>query len=74
MSHKNFCSPPQHYSKNYIIAACCTFCKLEIRTVTPSRFKNQTNDVFKLLGHNYSNQQGFVRQKKLLLSIVEVLS
>ena len=43
--------------------ACYTFGKLEIKTLTSNGFKNQTNDIFKLLGHNCSYQQGLVQQK-----------
>ena len=44
--------------------ACFTFGRLKIQILTPNRFKNQTNDKFKLLGHNYDHLQGFVRQEK----------
>ena len=48
------------FSKN---VACCTFCKFQIINLTPVRFKNQTNDTFKLLRHNCNHQQGFLKQK-----------
>ena len=47
------------FHKNSLIVACCTFGRFKFRTLTPSRFKNQTNDTFKLLCHNYNHQQGF---------------
>ena len=61
------------FHKNSLMVACCTFSKFKIRTLTPSRFKNQTNDIFKLLGHNCNINKGFLN-KKLLLSIIAVLS
>ena len=51
------------FHKNSLIVAYCTLGKLKIRTLTPKRFKNQTNDTFKLNGHNCKYQQGFVKQK-----------
>ena len=44
------------FHKNSLIVTCCTFGRSEIRTLTPNRFKNQTNDTLKLLGHNYNHQ------------------
>ena len=32
--------------------ACCTFDRFKISTLTPSRFKNETNDALKLLGRD----------------------
>ena len=56
---KSFCfakkivlSSTRAFHKIFVIYACCTFGKLEIRTLTPSRFKNQTNDTLKLLDCN----------------------
>ena len=40
-----------------------TFGRLKIRTLTPNRFKNQTNDTLTLLGHDYNHQRGFLKQK-----------
>ena len=51
------------FHKNSLIVACCTSDRFKFRTLTPSRFKNQTNDTFKPLGHNCNNQQGFPKQK-----------
>ena len=51
--------------------ACCAFGNLEIRTVKPNRFKNQSSDTLKLLGQNCNHQQGLI---KLSLSITVVLS
>ena len=39
-----------HFHKNSLIVTCCTFRRFEIQTLTPNRFKNQTNDTLKLLG------------------------
>ena len=52
------------FLQNSLIVACFTFGRLKIQILTPNRFKNQTNDKFKLLGHNYDHLQGFVRQEK----------
>ena len=54
------------FHKNVLIVACCIFGKLQIRTLTPNRFKNHTNEKLKLLDHNCNHQQGFVKQKMLL--------
>ena len=53
--------------KNFIKVTCCTFGRFEIQTLTPNRFKNQTNDTLKLLGHNYNHQRGFLKQKSATL-------
>ena len=55
------------FHKNPVIGTCYTFNKVEIRTLTPKRFKNQTNDIFKLLGHNCNNLQVFAKQKTVPL-------
>ena len=47
--------------------ACCSFGMLEIRILTPSRFKNQTNDTFKVPSYNCNHQQGFLKQKLVTL-------
>ena len=46
---------PGDFHKNSLIATCLTLGNLEIRVSTPTRFKYQTNDSVKLLGHNYSH-------------------
>ena len=51
------------FHKNCLIVACCTFGRLEIRTLTLNRFKSQTNDTFELLGYNYNDKQQFVMLK-----------
>ena len=56
-----------HFHKNSLIVTCCTFGRFEIRTLTPNRFKNQTNDTLTLLGHNYNHQRGFLKQKFVTL-------
>ena len=56
-----------HFHKNSLIVTCCTFGRFEIRTLTPNRFKNQTNDTLTLLDHNYNHQQGFLKQKIVTL-------
>ena len=40
-----------------------TFGNLEIRTLTPKKIKNETNDNLKLVGENPSHLQGFAKQK-----------
>ena len=72
ITKKSGLSISAHFHKNSLIVTCCTFGRFEIRTLTPNRFKNQTNDTLKLLGHNYNHQRRFLKQK-LLLSIVAVL-
>ena len=52
-----------HFHKNSLIETCCTFCRFEIRTLTPNRLKNQTNDTLKLLGHNCNHERGLLKQK-----------
>ena len=39
----------------------CTLGNLEIRTLKQNRFKNQSSDTLKLLGHNSNHQQGFIK-------------
>ena len=51
------------FHKNSLIVTCCTFSRFEIRTLTPNRLKNQTDDTLTLLGHNYNHQRGNRRQK-----------
>ena len=55
-----------------LIMVCSAFGNLEIRTVKPNRFKNQSSDTLKLLGQICNHQQEFIL-KKLLLSIIVVL-
>ena len=42
---------------------CSTLGNLEIRTLKPNRFKNQSSNTLKLLGRNCNHQQGFIKQK-----------
>ena len=56
-----------HFHKNSLTVTCCTFGRFEIRTLTPNRFKNETNDTLTLLGHNYNHQRGFLKQKIVTL-------
>ena len=51
------------FHKNSLIVPCCIFGRFEIQTLTPNRFKNETNDTLKLLGHSFNHLQGFVKQK-----------
>ena len=68
ISNKLELSSARVFHKMSLIVACCMFGMLEIRTLTPNRFKSQTNDILKLLDHNSDHQQGFFK-KILLLSI-----
>ena len=67
ITKKSGLSISAHFYKNSLIVTCCTFGRFEIRTLTPNRFKNQTNDTLKLLGHNYNHQWGFLKQKIVTL-------
>ena len=64
---KSGLSTSAHVHKNSLIVTCYTFIRFEIQTLTPNRFKNRTNDTLRLLGHNYNHQQGFFKQKILIL-------
>ena len=55
------------FHENSLSIACCTFNVLEVRTITPSRFKNQSGGTLKILAHNYNHQQGLVKQKNVTL-------
>ena len=46
---------------------CCTFGKVEIRTLKPKRFKNQSSDTLELFGHICNHQQGFIKPKTVAL-------
>ena len=67
ITKKSGLSISARFYKNSLIVTCCTFGRFEIRTLTPNRFKNQTNETLKLLGHNYDHQQGFLKQKNVTL-------
>ena len=41
----------------------CTLGNLEIRTLKPKRFKNQSSDTMNLLDQNSNHQHGFIKQK-----------
>ena len=60
-------------TKNSLIAASYTFCSIKIRTLTSSKFKNQTNDILKLLSLIAITNKGSLN-KTLLLSIIAVLN
>ena len=60
-------------TKNSLIAASYTFCSIKIRTLTSSKFKNQTNDILKLLSLIAITDKGSLN-KTLLLSIIAVLN
>ena len=42
-----------HFHKNSLIVTCCILVRFNIRTLTPYRIKNQTNDTLALLGTIY---------------------
>ena len=66
-------SSKEVFHKKPLTVTCCTFGKLEIRTLTPTRLKNQAINILKLLVHDFSYQQVFFL-KKLMPSIAAVLS
>ena len=55
-------SSAEIFHKNFLIVASCTFSKFKIRILTRNKFKNQTNDSFKLFGLNcnYSINNSFL--------------
>ena len=55
------------FHNNSVCVACCTFNVLEVRTITPNRFKNQSDGTLKILAHDCSRQQGLVKQKNIAL-------
>ena len=59
---------------NAISVTCYTFGMLELKTLTLNKFKNQSSDTLKLLGHNYNHQHKGLLNKKLLLSVIVFLS
>ena len=67
ISHKIFCSNTGAFHKNSLSVACCTFSMLEVGTLTPNRFKNQSSDTLNRLGHNCNHQQEFVKQRTVAL-------
>ena len=60
-------SPTGFFHQNSLTVACCTFSRFKIRILIPNRFRSQTNDIFKLLGHNCNYQQGHLKQKVVAL-------
>ena len=40
---------------------------LEVRTITPNRFKNQSGGTLKILAHDCNYQQGLVKQNNVAL-------
>ena len=67
ITKKSGLSISAHFYKNSLIVTCCTFGRFEIRTLTPNRLKNQTNDTLEPLGHNYNHQREFLKLKILTL-------
>ena len=55
------------FSRKLPIMTCCTCGNLKIRTLKPSRFKNQSSDTLKLLDQNGNHQDGFIKQKIVAL-------
>ena len=49
------------FHKSSLILALYTFRGIKIKTLILNGFKNQTNDKFKLLGHNCNHQQGCLK-------------
>ena len=50
-----------------LIAACCFWGKLAIRTSTPTRFTNETIDSFKLPDNSYNHQKWVVKEEIVAL-------
>ena len=67
IANKLLLSSASVFHKNSLILACCSLGKLEIKTLTPNRLKNQTNDTLKLLDNicnpNSSTMQLFGHKK-----------
>ena len=61
LPNKLVLSSARFFHKDSLLVACCSFGKLEIRTLTPNRLKNQTNDTLKLVDCNCNHQQRFVK-------------
>ena len=40
---------------------------LEVRTITPNRFKNQSGGTLKMLARDYNDKQGLAKQKNVAL-------
>ena len=60
------------FDKNSLCVACCTFNVLEVRTIPPNRFKNQSGGTLEKLAHGCNRQQGLVKQKNVIC-VIEVL-
>ena len=60
------------FHKNSLCMACCTFNVLEVRTITPNRFKNQSCGTLKILAHIPTINKGLLNEK-MLFSIIVVL-
>ena len=56
ISYKKFTlSNAGAFHENSLSVVCCIFGMLEIRTLTPNRFKNQSSDTLNILGQNYNH-------------------
>ena len=49
------------FHKNSLSVPCCTFNVLEVRTITPNTFKNQSGGTLKILAHHCNHQQELVK-------------
>ena len=49
------------FHKNSLSVPCCTFNVLEVRTITPNTFKNQSGGTLKIFAHHCNHQQGLVK-------------
>ena len=67
ITKKSGLSISAHFHKNFLIVTCRTFGRFKIRTLTPNRLKNQTNDTLTLLGHNYNHQRSFLKKRIVTL-------
>ena len=55
------------FTENSLSVAYCTFNVLEVITITPNRFKNQSGSTLKMLAHDCNHQKGLVKQKYVTL-------
>ena len=58
------------FHKNSLIACLVYFLQHQKKTSTSNKFKNQTNDIFKILGYNCTHQQGSLKWCPVALSVI----
>ena len=55
------------FHENSLSVACCIFVVIEVKTIIPNRFKNQSSGTLKILAHDCNHQQGLAKQKTVRL-------